>query len=197
MHTVLCSTPTRKRICRRFIRNYGLWEIVQSTYSDDRFKQAFRVGKETFYFILSKIESKIVKKNLVEKPISAEMRLTVCLFCLGRGDYHYTLGEMCGIAESTVKLLIQVDFVDRNFPKTEKEFKESFLEMDSEWQFPYAFCAIDFKVIFGISTSHFNKFIIRLTTSTYSPSLDHLKRNNFVSRAFINAWTCAFQAISY
>ena len=56
MHTVLCSTPTRKRSCRRFIRNYGLWEIVQSTYIDDRFKQAFRVGKETFYFILSKIE---------------------------------------------------------------------------------------------------------------------------------------------
>ena len=63
MHTVLCSIPTRKRSCRRFIRNYGWWEIVQSTYSDDRFKQAFRVGKETFYFILSKIESKIVKKN--------------------------------------------------------------------------------------------------------------------------------------
>ena len=89
MHTVLCSTPTRKRSCHRFIRNYGWWEIIKSTYSDDRFKQAFRVGKETFYFILSKIESKIVKKNLVEEPISAEMRLAVCLFRLGRGDYHY------------------------------------------------------------------------------------------------------------
>ena len=45
----------------------------------------------------------------MEKPISAEMRLTVCLFRLGRGDYHYTLGEMCGIAESTVcQIVIEV-----------------------------------------------------------------------------------------
>ena len=45
----------------------------------------------------------------MEKTISAEMRLTECLFRLGRGDYHYTLGEMCGIAESTVcQIVIEV-----------------------------------------------------------------------------------------
>ena len=35
------------------------------------------------------------------------------------------------------------DTVDKHFPRTESNFKTSMLDMDEEWQFPYAFCAID------------------------------------------------------
>ena len=35
------------------------------------------------------------------------------------------------------------DSVEKHFPKTEEEFKGNLKEMDSEWQFPYGFCAID------------------------------------------------------
>ena len=30
------------------------------------------------------------------------MRLAICLYKLTRGDYHYTIGEMAGNAQSTV-----------------------------------------------------------------------------------------------
>ena len=62
---------------------------------------------------------------------------------------------MCGIAdESTVyKIVIEVceaisevlweEAVAKYFPKTEADFKTCLLDMDEEWQFPYAYCAID------------------------------------------------------
>ena len=33
--------------------------------------------------------------------------------------------------------------VDRHFPKSDEDFKEKLLDVDAEWQFPYAFSGID------------------------------------------------------
>ena len=61
---------------------------------------------------------------------------------------------MVGQAESTVcQIVVEVcttiieelwsETVEINFPKTNGEFKEKLLDMNTEWQFPYAFAAID------------------------------------------------------
>ena len=61
---------------------------------------------------------------------------------------------MVGLAESTVcQIVVEVctaiieelwsEAVEIHFPKTNDEFKETLLDMDAEWQFPYAFVAID------------------------------------------------------
>ena len=61
------------------------------------------------------------------------MRLGVCLYRLGRGDYQYTVAEMCGIGESTVcQIVIEVcsaivktlwlECIESNFPKTNADF---------------------------------------------------------------------------
>ena len=44
------------RSYRRFPRNTGWFDIVWQTYSDAGFKKAFRISRETFSYILSKIE---------------------------------------------------------------------------------------------------------------------------------------------
>ena len=67
------------------------------------FKQTVRVSRETFNFLLSKIEHDITKKETAETLISASKRLAVCLYKLARGDYYYTISKMTGIGESTVK----------------------------------------------------------------------------------------------
>ena len=142
------------RSCRRFICNTGWWDTVWTRYTDDRFKRTFRVSRGTFMYVLSFIHDKIHKQFITEKPISAEMRLGLCLYRISRGDYLYTIAEMAGIAESTVcQIIIEVseaivetmwpDAVDKHFPKTESDFKTAMLDMDEEWQFPYAFCGID------------------------------------------------------
>ena len=144
----------RIRICRRFCRNNGWWETVESDYDDKRFKETFRLSRETFNFILSKIESDIEKHETAEVPISASMRLAVCLYKLSRGDYYYTISEMTGIGEATVIVIVNEvceaiiknlwkDSVEKLFPNTEKEFNDSLREMESECQFKYSFSAID------------------------------------------------------
>ena len=60
---------------------------------------------------------------------------------------------MVGLAESTVcQIVVEVctaiieelwsETVEIHFPKTNDKFKETLLDMDAEWQFPYAFVAI-------------------------------------------------------
>ena len=64
------------------------------------------------------------------------------------------IGEMVGLAESTVcQIVLEVctviieellsETVEIHFPKANDEFKGKLLDMDTEWQFPYAFAAID------------------------------------------------------
>ena len=61
---------------------------------------------------------------------------------------------MVGLAESTVcQIVVEVckaiveelwsEAVGRHFPKSDEDFKEKLLDMDAEWQFPYAFSSID------------------------------------------------------
>eukprot|EP00795_Rhopilema_esculentum_P015916 gene15916-7250_t len=92
----------RQRTCRRLPRNTGWCNNVKDHYSNARFKKTFRVSRETFSFILERVKHDIEKKSLTEKPIPAEIRLAVCLYRLGRGDYLYTISELTGFAVATV-----------------------------------------------------------------------------------------------
>ena len=107
-----------------------------------------------FSFILSKIQHRIQKEYITEEPIPPDQRLAICLYRLGRGDYSYAIAEMARLAESTVcQIVVAVcktiveelwsEAVDRHFSKSDEDFKEKLLDMDAEWQFPYAFSAID------------------------------------------------------
>ena len=92
------------RCCRRLQRNYGWWKLVWSTYSDERFKKAFRVSRTTFSFILSRVRHKLERKTL--EPVSPECRLGLCLYRLARGDYFYIISEMVGLGQSTVSTIV-------------------------------------------------------------------------------------------
>ena len=153
---ILHSSPKKERLrsCRRLYRNTGWWETVQTEYDNKRFKETFRISRETFNFILPKIRHDIEKRETAETPVSPELRLAVCLYKLARGDYYYTISEMTGLGEATIiKIVNEVcqalianmweESVEKLFPKTKEEFDDTLREMECEWQFKYAFCAID------------------------------------------------------
>ena len=144
----------KPRSCRRFARNTGWWDMVRDTYDDKRFFETFRMSRTTFYFILNKIHNSLLKEFITEEPIPPECRLAITIYKLARGDYMYTIGEMCGIAESTVcsivietcQVIVNIlwnDAVKKQFPSTENEFKKKMEEFGEEWQFPYAFAGVD------------------------------------------------------
>ena len=85
----------------------GLWDTLNTLYNKERFKEAFRVSRNTFHYILQKAGPAILKKDTVVGLISPDKRLAITLYKLGRGDYNYTIDEMTGYAESTVSCLIK------------------------------------------------------------------------------------------
>ena len=95
-------THQYSRSCRRLERNNGWFSTVWSRYSTKRFKKTFRVSRETFGFILSRIRHVLERDTINEEPISPECRLAICLYRLSRGDYYYTIAEMTGLGVSTV-----------------------------------------------------------------------------------------------
>ncbi len=143
-----------RRKIRRLSRNTDWWNKVSQDYSDQRFKKIFRVSKGTFKYILDTIKNDISKETVTEEPISPEKRLSICLLRLGRGDYNHTISELVGVGESTVcnvteevcKALVTNlwhQYVTQLFPNNNEKMMEMIVEMDSEWQFPYSFCAVD------------------------------------------------------
>ncbi len=155
IHSILqWETIPRVRSCRRFPRNTGWWEQVWHTYDNKRFKQTLRVSKKTFTLILSRIRVRLERQTLCEEPISPELRLAICLYRLGRGDYLYSIAEMVGLARSTVRKIVDEvnnvlvsslwgEFVSCHMPKIEEDFKNKILDMEELWQFPCSWAAVD------------------------------------------------------
>ena len=69
-----------------------------TTRKPECFKKTFRV---TFLYILSRIRQQLERHTVTEDPIYPELRLAICLYRLGRGDYFYTIAEMTGLVVST------------------------------------------------------------------------------------------------
>ena len=148
------NIATVPRSCRRLGRNTGWWDKVWNTYSDTRFKKTFRISRSTFKFILNRIGPFLARQTVTEEPISPELRLAICLYRLGRGDYLFTIAEMAGLGVSTVCLIVQevcqvlVDHlwsecVSCHMPNTHGDFKKKILDMEEFWQFSCCWAAID------------------------------------------------------
>ena len=128
--------PRPVRSCRWLNRNTGWWQTVWNSYLEARFKKTFKVSRDTFNFILNRIEPFLIRQTVTEEPILPALRLAICLYILGRGDYLYTIAEMSGLGISTITSICQevcqvlVDHlwketVSCHMPQTEEEFKKS------------------------------------------------------------------------
>ncbi|XP_065054392.1 uncharacterized protein LOC135683144 [Rhopilema esculentum] len=142
------------RSCRRLKRNEGWWELLWDNYDDDRFKKTFRVSRETFNFVLESIRHKLERDTLCEEPFPPELRLGLCLYRLGRGDYFYTIAEMAGLAPCTVSTIVHdvneaivsclwKKCVSAHMPVSEEDFNNKMLDMEEIWQFLFSWCAVD------------------------------------------------------
>ena len=153
-HFMKRKEQRKPRSCRRFLRNQGWWETVKDTYDDSRFYETFRMTRATFYYILSKISDQIQKKFVTEEPILPDFRLAITIFRLSRGDYLFTIGEMCGLQKSTACMIVNEscrviintywdESVKKHFPTSEDEIQHVMGKFGEEWQFPCAFAAVD------------------------------------------------------
>ena len=118
-------------------KKHWMVENAWNNYSEARFKKTFRISRSTFRYILNRIGPFLARETETEDPISPELRLALCLYRLGRGDYLYTIAEMAGIGLSTVCSIVnevcQVlvnhlwsECASSHMPKTQDDFWTSF-----------------------------------------------------------------------
>ena len=130
----------------------GMVEHREYSLQRERLKQASRISRNTFHYILQKVGPAIWNENTGVGSISPDERLAITLYKLGRRDYNYFIGEMTGYAESTVSCLITIcqaiieilweESVTKLFPKREEDFRQALIDMESEWQLKFTFSAI-------------------------------------------------------
>ena len=79
-------------------------------YTNKRFKEIFRISRNTFRYILLETGFNIGKQHTAEEPVSPQIRLTICLYKLSRGDYNYTVSEMTRVGESIAICIVNEGF---------------------------------------------------------------------------------------
>ena len=120
-HFMKRKEQRKPRSCRRFLRNQGWWETVKDTYDDSRFCETFRMTRATLYYILSKISDQIQKKFVTEESFPPYFRLAITIF----------------------RLYFWNESVKKHFPTSEDEIQHVMEMLGEEWQFSYAFAAVD------------------------------------------------------
>ena len=91
---------------------------------------------------------------MAEEPISPEVRLAICLYRLGRGDYLYSIADMVGLARPTVTRIankvnqvivsfLWKPYVSQHMPVSEDEFEQKILDMEELLQFPCSWATVD------------------------------------------------------
>ena len=96
----------------------------------------------------------IQQKKKQQKLLLVQVNVLQCAFTNLLGEITSTVSEMTGTGESTVIRIVDEVYqvivenmwhesLEKHFPKSKKEFLVKMQEMESEWQFEYAFSAID------------------------------------------------------
>lgn len=115
-----------------------------------RFKEHFRMSKDTFSTIFREVEPYLLKDNIVGDTIPPIKRFAIMLERLNRTSYYKTISDLYGIGETTAaNITNEVSRVIVNklwsshvaayLPCTREQ-----MEVTQQYmEFPYAFAAID------------------------------------------------------
>lgn len=69
----------RIRFCRRHHQNVGWWNTENTLYNEERFKEAFRISRNMFPYILQKVGPAILKEDTGVGTISPVKRLAITM----------------------------------------------------------------------------------------------------------------------
>jgi hypothetical protein len=125
--------------------------MVDDTYNDELWYANFRVMKETFTFILRKVEPEIAHENThLREAVSAKRRLAVTLYYLASTAEYRTIGNLFGVSRSFVCQCIKevCHAIAKQFPNAISFPKgDDLLRVirgyEETWSFPMCAGAID------------------------------------------------------
>ena len=88
-------------------RSTHFWDHIVQTFSEDEWKENFRISRETFAYLCNKLRSKIQRKDTcMRMAVTVEHRLAITLWCLATCCEYRTIGHLFGLARSTVCVIV-------------------------------------------------------------------------------------------
>ena len=89
--SLLSISQERPRKLRgaRQVHQSGWWKMAWEQFTEERFKKTFRLGRETFSWLILQIGDAVKKEDTGQGCIEPDERLAMCLYRLTRGDYLY------------------------------------------------------------------------------------------------------------
>lgn len=88
-------------------RNTYFLERVVSRWSDEEFKDNFRVSRETFAYLCSELKPRLQRRYFVRKPLSVEQRVAITLWRLGTNNEYRSIGHLFGVGLSSVHVAVK------------------------------------------------------------------------------------------
>ncbi|XP_029674015.1 protein ALP1-like isoform X2 [Formica exsecta] len=129
--------------------------LIREMANDDSAKyfEYLRMTKESFDNLLQLLELRITKKHVIRSPISASMRLQICLRYLASGDTMHSISFAFRVGLNTVSKIVAETceaiwdvLKDKVFPEvTEALWIQKAKEFEFLWDFPNCIGAIDGK----------------------------------------------------
>ena len=88
-------------------RSCDWWDRIASGFSDEQWRENFRVSRETFNYLCLELKGEIKKKDTkLRQAVSVERRVAITLWRLAtNGDYR-SIGHMFGVAKGTVCVIV-------------------------------------------------------------------------------------------
>lgn len=105
IYFILCLTIRTQFL---FFRSLTWWNnIVLETFSERDWIENFRVSKNTFNFLCSKLRRHIERQNThLRRAICVEHRVAITLWCLATCAEYRTIGHLFGVARCTVCVIV-------------------------------------------------------------------------------------------
>ena len=141
-----------KEIWKRDSSSHWWERIVLETFTEEQWIENFRMKRETFEFVCSKLEPTLsADEKHVRKPLDVKTQVAVALYWLASSAEYRTVGNLFGIGTSTVhecvhdvcNALVEClldDYV--RFPKDD-DLKDVVVGYEERWGFPNCGGAID------------------------------------------------------
>lgn len=134
------------------VHNSQFWEKQVPKMDNEDFKNAFRVDRSTFHFLLKRLKSLQRMDTTWRFSIPLQKRIAISLYTLGSSAEYRTVGSLFGVGRTTVGQLVlefcrelwnifQKDFLNV-YPPTQEKVEEIVRGFE-HLGFPQCFGAID------------------------------------------------------